>query len=152
MRGTRAPGPAVRAQCLREHHSARHRPQVQRHQGALTLVTALESFFLLYVSEFTANAPTIGFRALPEGRSEHTVSELPATAGLGGFLITTALLIVTLEWTWQRGRAPHGLLTMLVALTSWLAAAVVDLDLSTTLENEAIATVENEATQTDWIG
>ena len=96
--------------------------------GALTLVTALASFFLLYVSEFTANAPTIAFRALPEGHPQHTASELPATAGLGGFLITTALLVVPLVWTWQRGRAPRGLLTMLVALTSWLAAAVVDLD------------------------
>jgi len=96
--------------------------------GALTLVTALVSFFLLYVSEFTANAPTIAFRALPEGHPRHTASELPATAGLGGFLITTALLVVPLVWTWQRGRAPRGLLTMLVALTSWLAAAVVDLD------------------------
>ena len=96
--------------------------------GALALVTALVSFFLLYVSEFTANAPTIAFRALPEGHPQHTASELPATAGLGGFLITTALLVVPLVWTWQRGRAPRGLLTMLVALTSWLAAAVVDLD------------------------
>ena len=96
--------------------------------GALALVTALVSFFLLYVSEFTANAPTIAFRALPEGHPEHTASELPATAGLGGFLITTALLVVPLVWTWQRGRAPRGLLTTLVALTSWLAAAVVDLD------------------------
>lgn len=96
--------------------------------GALTLVTALVSFFLLYVSEFTANAPTIAFSALPERHPRHTASELPATAGLGGFLITTALLIVPLVWTWQRGRAPRGLLTMVVALTAWLSAAVVDLD------------------------
>ena len=96
--------------------------------GALALVTALVSFFLLYVSEFTAHAPTIAVRALPEGHPDHTTSELPATAGLGGFLITTALLVVPLVWTWQRGRAPRGLLTMLVALTAWLGAAVVDLD------------------------
>ena len=96
--------------------------------GALTLVTALVSFFLLYVSEFTANAPTVAFRALPEGHPRHTASELPATAGLGGFLITTALLVVPLAWTWQRGRAPRGLLTTLVGTTSWLSAAVVDFD------------------------
>lgn len=96
--------------------------------GALALVTALVSFFLLYVSEFTANAPTVAFEALPEGHPQHTASELPATAGVGGFLITTALLLVPLVWTWQRARAPRGLLTMLVALTSWLSAAVVDLD------------------------
>lgn len=96
--------------------------------GALALVTALVSFFLLYVSEFTANAPTVAFQALPEGHPRHTASELPATAGLGGFLITTALLVVPLVWTWQRARAPRGLLTTLVALTSWLSAVVVDLD------------------------
>jgi len=96
--------------------------------GGLALVTALVSFFLLYVSEFTASAPTLAFRALPEGHPQHTASELPATAGLGGFLITTALLVVPLIWTWQRARAPRGLLTTLVALISWLSAAVVDLD------------------------
>ena len=96
--------------------------------GGLALVTALVSFFLLYVSEFTASAPTIAFRSLPEGHPQHTASELPATAGLGGFLITTVLLVVPLVWTWQRGPTPRGLLTMLVALTSWLAAAVVDFD------------------------
>lgn len=96
--------------------------------GALTLVTALVSFFLLYVSEFTAAAPTVAFRSLPEGHPRHTMSELPATAGLGGFLITTALIVVPLAWTWQRGRTPRGLLTMLVAVTAWLGAAVVDLD------------------------
>ncbi len=52
--------------------------------GGLALVTALVSFFLLYVSEFTASAPTLAFRALPEGHPQHTASELPATAGLGG--------------------------------------------------------------------
>lgn len=96
--------------------------------GGLALVTALVSFFLLYVSEFTASAPTVAFRALPEGHPQHTASELPATAGLGGFLITTALLVMPLIWTWQRARAPRGLLTTLVALISWLSAAVVDLD------------------------
>lgn len=96
--------------------------------GAVALVTALVSFFLLYVSEFTANAPTVAFRSLPEGHPQHTASELPATAGLGGFLVTTALIVVPLTWTWRRGRAPRGLLTMLVGLTSWLAAAVLDLD------------------------
>ena len=95
---------------------------------ALALVTALVSFFLLYVSEFVTNAPTVPFRALPEGHPEHTASELPATAGLGGFLITTALLVVPLAWAWQRARAPRGLVTMLVAFTAWLSAAVVDLE------------------------
>lgn len=92
---------------------------------AVSLVTALVSFFLLYVSEFVANAPTVPFQALPEGHPNHAQSELPATAGLGGFLITTALLVVPLAFTWQRGRAPRGLVTMLVTFTAWLSAGVL---------------------------
>lgn len=95
--------------------------------GALTLVTALVAFFLLYVSEFVANAPTVDFRRLPEGHPEHTASELPATAGVGGFLLTTALLVVPMALVWRRGRAPRGQLVLLVAVTAWLSAAVVDL-------------------------
>lgn len=94
---------------------------------ALTLVTALAAFFLLYVSEFVANAPTVTFRRLPEGHPRHAASELPATAGVGGFLLTTALLIVPMVLVWRRARAPRGQLLLLVAVTAWLSAAVLDL-------------------------
>lgn len=96
--------------------------------AALTLVTALVSFFLLYVSEFVANAPTDAFRRLPEGHPRHTEAELPATAGVAGFLVTTALLVVPLAWVWRRGRTPRGLPTSLVGVTAWLSAAVLDLE------------------------
>lgn len=96
--------------------------------AALTLVTALVSFFLLYVSEFVANAPTDAFHRLPEGHPRHAESELPATAGVAGFLLTTALLVVPLAWVWRRGRTPRGLLISLVGVTAWLSAAVLDLE------------------------
>ena len=75
--------------------------------GGLALVTALVSFFLLYVSEFTAAAPTVTFTSLPEGDPGHTASELPATAGLGGFIITTVLLSVPMAWVLRSTRAPR---------------------------------------------
>ena len=101
--------------------------------GALTLATALVAFFLLYVSEFVAAAPTEAFTPLPEGHPDHTESELPATSGVGAFLITTALIATPLLLTWQRGPVPKGLLTLLVGTTSWLSAGIVDLERSATV-------------------
>lgn len=95
-------------------------------QGSLALATALVAFFLLYVSELAAASPTIPYLRLPEGAPGHEEGELPALAGLGGFLVTTAVLVVPLLLLWQRGRAPQGLVTVLVATVAWLSAAVVD--------------------------
>ena len=94
--------------------------------SAVALLTALVSFFLLYVNEFAANAPTVGFQKLPESDPHHTDAQLPATAGLGDFLITTAVVVVPLLLVWQRGRHPRGQLALLVALLAWLATAIVD--------------------------
>lgn len=95
-------------------------------QGSLALATALAAFFLLYVSEFAAAAPTIPYLRLPEGAPGHEEGELPALVGLGSFLVTTAVLVVPLLLAWQRGRAPRGLVTVLVVTVAWLSAAVVD--------------------------
>lgn len=95
-------------------------------QAALALPTALASFFLLYVSEFAVAAPTVGYRRVSEGAAGHDEAQLPAIAGLGGFLVTTAVIVVPLLLAWQRGRAPQGLVTVLVATLSWLSTSVVD--------------------------
>lgn len=95
-------------------------------QGSLALATALASFFLLYTSEFVTVGPTIPYLRLPEGDPGHEEGELPALLGLGSFLVTTAVLMVPLLLAWQRGRAPRGLITLLVATVAWLSAAVVD--------------------------
>lgn len=94
--------------------------------SAVALLTALVSFFLLYVNEFAAHAPTVGFEKLPESNPHHTEAQLPATAGLGDFLITTAVVILPLLLVWQRGRHPRGQLALLVAVLAWLATAIVD--------------------------
>lgn len=98
---------------------------------SVTLVAALAAFFLLYVNEFVRSAPTTSFVALPEGHPRHTESELPAAAGVAGFLVTTALLAVPLAWTWSLGPARRGLLTMLISTVAWLSAAVVDFEAPT---------------------
>lgn len=95
-------------------------------QASLASSTALVAFFLLYVSEFAAAAPTIPYVRLPEGAPGHEEAELPALAGLGSFLVTTAVLVVPLLLAWQRGRAPRGLITVLVTTVAWLSAVVVD--------------------------
>lgn len=97
-------------------------------QAALALVTALVAFFLLYVSEFTAAAPTVAFTRLPEGHPDHLAAELPATHGVGAFLVTTAVLVVPLLLVWRRGRSPHGVVVAVVATVSFLSAAVTDLE------------------------
>lgn len=95
-------------------------------QGSLALATALASFFLLYTSEFVSVGPTIPYLRLPEGDPGHEEGELPALLGLASFLVTTAVIVVPLLFAWQRGRAPRGLITVLVATVAWLSAAVVD--------------------------
>lgn len=94
--------------------------------SAVALLAALVSFFLLYVNEFAAHAPTIAFEHPPESDPRHNEAQLPATAGLGGFLIMTAVVVVPLLFVWKRGRHPRGQLAFLVTVLAWLATAIVD--------------------------
>lgn len=94
-------------------------------QAALALATALAAFFLLYLSEFAAASPTESYRRLPEAAPGHDAAELPAVVGLGGFLVTTMVLVVPLLLAWQRGPAPWPLVTVLVGTVSWLSVSVV---------------------------
>lgn len=93
---------------------------------AVALLAALVSFFLLYVNEFASTAPLTPFDILPESDPAHTEAQLPAIAGLAGFLVTTAMFVVPLAFAWQRGPHPKGQLALLIVVLSWLATAVVD--------------------------
>lgn len=95
---------------------------------ALTLLTALVAFFLLYVNEFATTGPLVGFEALPESDPGHTTAQLPAVAGLASFLVTTALVVTPQVLVWQRGHHPRGQLVLLVGVVAGLSAAVVDLE------------------------
>jgi len=97
-------------------------------QAALVLATALAAFFLLYLSEFAAASPAESYRRLPEAAPGHDAAEVPAVAGLGGFLVTTMVLVVPLLLAWQRGRAAWPLVTVLVGTVSWLSVSVVSFE------------------------
>lgn len=82
---------------------------------SLTAVAALCGFFLSYVSAFGEPGAVLPLTRIPEGVPGHQAAELPAVAGLGGYLVTTVLLVVTYVHGRRVGRFPRGGLTILVA-------------------------------------
>lgn len=91
---------------------------------SLSLLTALGAFFLLYVSVFAGAAAAVELTRIPEGAPGHEVAELPAVAGLAGYLITTALLVAPVLLAQRVGRRPTGTIVLLVGVPSWLSASV----------------------------
>lgn len=93
---------------------------------SLTLTTGLAAFFLLYVSAFVRPAVQEPFRRLPEGAPGHAAAELPAVAAMGGYLLTTVMLVVPLLLLARRGRLPGGSITLLVGSVAWLSVALTE--------------------------
>lgn len=91
---------------------------------ALGLATALSGFFLLYTSAFLEPAAGLRLSRVPEGAPGHRAAEMPAIAGLAGYLITTALLVVPLLLVVRRGLPPRGSITALLVGVATLSAAV----------------------------
>ncbi|MFC4950987.1 hypothetical protein [Pseudonocardia sp. GCM10023141] len=92
---------------------------------ALALVTALASFFLLYVSVFTNPAAAAGeLTRIPERAPGHEAAELPAIAGLAGYLVTTVLLVAPLLLAERLGRRPRGATALVVGMVAWLSVVV----------------------------
>ena len=91
---------------------------------SLAAAVSLMGFFLSYVSVFADPGPREPFVIIPEGLPEHRASELPAIAGLGGYLVFTVLLVVPLLYLRRRARLPHGTVTVLVAAIALPAAAL----------------------------
>jgi hypothetical protein len=91
---------------------------------SLALVTALAAFFLLYASVFTRPAAAGELTRIPEGAPGHDAAELPAVAGLAGYLVTTVLLVAPLLLAQRVGRRPPGAVLLVVGVVSWLSAAV----------------------------
>lgn len=94
---------------------------------SLVLSTALVGFFLLYVSPFPMPAPVEVFVPTPEGTPGHLESELPVIAGLGSYLVATAIIFVPFLLM-LRGQAgvPRGGLTLLVGTYAGLSVMVMD--------------------------
>ena len=96
--------------------------------GAMTLATALASFFLLYVSPFAADAATVALTTIPEGAPGHDEAEAPAVIGLAGYLIATVLLVLPLLVLRLRGLLSFGAVTVLVTTIALLASGVAEFD------------------------
>jgi hypothetical protein len=94
---------------------------------SLVLTTALVGFFLLYVSPFPTPAPVEVFVPTPEGTPGHLESELPVIAGLGSYLVATAVIVVPfLLMLRSQAGLPRGGLTLLVGTYAGLSVMVMD--------------------------
>ena len=96
--------------------------------GAVTLAAALAGFFLLYVSPFATDAPTMALSTIPEGAPGHQEAEAPAVTGLAGYLVSTVLLVLPLLLLRVRGLLPFGAVTVLVTTIALLSSGVAQFD------------------------
>ena len=96
--------------------------------GALTLAAALGAFFLLYVSPFADDAPSMALTAIPEGAPGHEEAEAPAVAGLAAYLVGTAVVVIPVLALRVRGWLHFGAVTVLVTAVATLSAGVTQFD------------------------
>lgn len=96
--------------------------------GSVTLAAALSAFFLLYVSPFAADAPTMALTTIPEGAPGHEAAEAPAVAGLAAYLVSTAVVVIPVLLLRIRGVLPFGAITVLVTSVATLSAAVTQFE------------------------
>lgn len=95
---------------------------------ALAAATSLSGFFLSYLSVFVDPGAGDPFRAVPEGVAGHEAAELSVVAGVGGYLLTTILLVVPVLFLRRRGLLPHGAVVALAAAVALPAAALTNLE------------------------
>jgi hypothetical protein len=88
---------------------------------------SLAAFFLSYVSVFADPGAREPLGMIPEGQAGHRAAELPAIAGLAGYLISTVVLVVPVLFLYRRGRLPRGAITLLVGAVALPAAALTQL-------------------------
>ena len=96
--------------------------------GAVTLAAALGAFFLLYLSPFAADAPTVAVTAIPEGAPGHEEAEAPAVAGLAAYLVSTVIIVLPLLGLRLRGLLPFGTITVMVTTIAMLSAGVTEFE------------------------
>jgi hypothetical protein len=94
---------------------------------ATATAAALVGFFLSYVSVFTEPGAIVPLTHIPESEPGHQAAELPAAAGLGGYLLTTLLLVLPYVLLRRAGRLPTGSITILVAFVALPAAALTQM-------------------------
>lgn len=95
---------------------------------SLGLTTALVAFFLLYTSAFTTPLAAFPLTTIPHGTPGHIESEMVAVAGLAGYLVTTALLVIPVLVVARHGAPPAGALTAVIVVIVTLSAAVAEFE------------------------
>ena len=96
--------------------------------AAVALAAALSAFFLLYLSPFTTDAPTLPLTAIPEGAPGHDEAEAPAVAGMAAYLVTTAVVILPVFALRSRGWLPFGSITALLTVVASLSTGVTEFE------------------------
>ncbi len=112
---------------------------LQRHNGlpgspaqawpaivSMGAAATLGAFFLSYLGVFTQPLATIALTTIPEGAPGHLEGELPASAGLAGYLLSMLTLVVPLLWLRRRGPLPAGTVTAITALVALPGAALTE--------------------------
>lgn len=96
--------------------------------GSITLAAALGAFFLLYVSPFASDAPTVALTAIPEGAPGHQEAEAPVIAGLAAYVVSTAVVVIPVLVLLSRRLLPFGGITVLVTTVATLSTAVTQFE------------------------
>lgn len=91
---------------------------------ALAAVVALAGFFVSYVSAFVEPGARALFVPVPEGAPGHRAAELEAAVGLGGYLVSTALIVAPILFLRRRGLLRRGAIVAIVAVVA-LGGAVL---------------------------
>ncbi len=92
----------------------------------MTSLAGLALFALSYLSAFFTDAPQRPLPHYPEGTPEHAAVEIPASLGLGSFLITSLILALPLAYLVVRWRLPYGAATGYAIALAALAVVLMD--------------------------
>lgn len=126
------------------------RPTSEWHSWAVVLgvasVAALAAFFLSYLSVFTEPQSTLPLTQIPEGAPGHKTAELATVAGLGGYLITTLLLALPVDYLRRGGRLPAGAVLVTVTAVAVPTAALNEFAYGWPLVGALIAAAVVDAT------
>lgn len=98
---------------------------------ALTLMTALVGFFLLYLSPFVNDAAGARFDRAPGQLHEHPssdVGELQQLLGVASIIVTTVLIAVPVYLVLRRWRPPAGAFTTMFTVLLLLFVGVAEFD------------------------
>lgn len=93
--------------------------------ASLALTASLAAFFASYTTVFAYPAALQPLTTIPEGEPGHMAAELPASAGLAAYLVSTVLIVLPIL-VLHRASDAAGLVVVVTALVALPAAALSD--------------------------